>query len=88
MIAGRKSRERERQHGACTRIFCLGFFFLESRNTMFGSTNQSASDEDPCADPESYVRGGLTLTTFLLFLEDDPNITKIGSSSARQRNAI
>ena len=39
LIAGRKSRERERErerkrlHGACTRLV-----FLESRNTMFGSS--------------------------------------------------
>ena len=44
LIAGRKSREREREREsawACTRIFCFGLVFLESRNTMFGSTNQS-----------------------------------------------
>ena len=50
----------------------------------------------PCADPESFVRGeeggGATLTKFgfVLFDEgrDDPNITKSGPLSARQRNAI
>ena len=34
---------------------------------MFGSTNLSASDEDPCADPESYVRGGPTLQLWQRF---------------------
>ena len=46
-----------------------------------------------CADPESFVRGGLTLTRFFCcFLVDegrkDPNTTISGPSSARQRNAI
>ena len=44
-----------------------------------------------CADPESFVRGGPTLTTFFKFDEgrDDPNTIIIsGQSSARQRNAI
>ena len=48
-----------------------------------------------CADPESFVRGGPTLTTFfflLFFLVDegreDPSTTISGPSSARQRNAI
>ena len=47
-----------------------------------------------CADPESFVRGGSTLTTFFSFLfyfdegRKDPNTTISGSSTARQRNAI
>ena len=47
-----------------------------------------------CADPESSVRGGLTLTTFLFvwFLVDgerqDPNTTISGPLLARQRNDI
>ena len=43
-----------------------------------------------CADPESFVRGGPNLITFFLVVEgiEDPNITKNGPSSARQRNAI
>ena len=47
-----------------------------------------------CADPESFVRGGPTLTTFCLSLkrrEKNPNtviyIYINGPSSARQRNA-
>ena len=49
------------------------------------------------ADPEFFVRGGQTLTTFFFssffsFLVDqwweDPNTTISGPSSARQRNAI
>ena len=41
-----------------------------------------------CADPESFVRGGPTLTTFFLVGEgrDDPNTTKSGPSTARKRN--
>ena len=46
----------------------------------------------PCADPESFVRGGPNLISFFLFLVnegiDDPNITIDGPASARQRNAI
>ena len=63
LIEGRKSK-RERETAWCLHtdlLFWLGF--LESRNTMFGSTNlaTTASDEYPCADPESVVRGGPTL---------------------------
>ena len=56
MIAG------ERETAWCLHtnlLFWLGF--LESRNTMFESQINlvtTASDEDPCADPESFVRGG------------------------------
>ena len=64
LIADRKSRERERarererETALCLHTNLLSWLvFLESRNTMFESTNQCASDEDPCADPESYVRG-------------------------------
>ena len=48
----------------------------------------------PCADPESFVRGGPTLTVFVLFCfvfyegREDLNSTKRGPSSARQRNVI
>ena len=47
----------------------------------------------PSADPESFFRGGPTLTTFFfVFLvaegKEDPNTTKSGPSSARQRSAI
>ena len=48
----------------------------------------------PCADPESFVRGGPLLTFFfffvLFFLDEgrkDHNTTISGPSSARQRNA-
>ena len=47
-----------------------------------------------CADPESFARGGPTLTTvFFVFVffdegKEDPNSTKSRPSSARQRNAI
>ena len=41
-------------------------------------------------DPESFVRGGPTLTIFILVDEgrEDPSSTISGPSSARQRNAI
>ena len=45
--------------------------------------------EHPCADPETFVRGGPTLTSFLVDEKrDDPNTTKNGTSSSRQQNAI
>ena len=46
--------------------------------------------EPPCADPESFVRGGPTLIRFVLVNEgiEDPNTTKSDSLSARQRSAI
>ena len=51
--------------------------------------------EVACADTETFVRGGPTLTTFFfVFLsffnagKEDSNTTKSGPSSARQRNAI
>ena len=42
------------------------------------------------ADPESFVRGGPTLTTFVLVDggREVPNTTKSGASSACQRTAI
>ena len=50
---------------------------------------------DPCADPESFIRGGPTLTTFFfifIFLFDEgrenPGTTISGPSSAHQPNAI
>ena len=54
----------------------------------------AARVETYLADPESFFRGGPTLTTFLflLFLVDegreDPNTTISRPSSARQRNVI
>ena len=43
-----------------------------------------------CLDPESYVRGGPTLTLFFLVDEgrEDQNTTISGPSLARQQNAI
>ena len=42
-----------------------------------------------CADPDSFVRGGPTLTIFLVDKgREDPNTAIRGLSSARQRNAI
>ena len=43
-----------------------------------------------CADPDSFAKGGPTLTMFFLVDEwrKDPSTTLSGPSSARQRNAI
>ena len=46
---------------------------------------------DSCADPESFVKGGPTLTTFFFKVDEekkDPHSTISGPSSARQQNAI
>ena len=42
----------------------------------------------PCVDPESYVRGGPTLTFLVDEGREDQNTTIGGPSSDRQRNAI
>ena len=58
---------------------------------MFIFSKIQLFEVQPCADPESYVRGGqtLTLTSFLIDEgREDQNTTKCGPSSARQRNAI
>ena len=63
LIAGRNSRERE-SAWACTRIFCFGLFSMNLETQCLGQPINlvtTASDEDPCADPESFVRGGPTL---------------------------
>ena len=48
-------------------------------------------DKDTCADPESFVRGGPTLTTFFSLVYEErayPDTTISGPSPAHQRNAI
>ena len=47
--------------------FVLAWFLIESRNRPI-SLVTTASDEDPCAHPERFVRWGATLTTFFPFL--------------------
>ena len=45
--------------------------------------------DNSCADPESFVRGGPTLTFFQVDEgRKDPKPTLSGPSSARQQNAI
>ena len=50
--------------------------------------------DNPCADPESFVRGGPTMTTSFLFFvlvdegREDLNTTISGPSSALQQNVI
>ena len=56
----------------------------------------SVTKQNPCVDPENFVRGGPKLTTFFFFfsffLVDEgreyPNTTISRPSSVRQRNAI
>ena len=47
--------------------------------------------EGAYADPESFVRGGPTFTTFFFQFDEGrkgPNTSNSGQSTARQRNAI
>ena len=64
-------------------------------NNPFLYVNSKDADQTARADPESFDRGGLTLTSFSLLLlllllgeSEDPNTTISQLSSARQRNAI
>ena len=62
-------------------------------NKAISSHRVAAMRRRSCADPESFVRGSPTLTTFFFFLFffvffKDPSTTISGPSSARQRNAI
>ena len=41
-----------------------------------------------CADPESFARGGPTLTSFFDEGKEDPNSTKSGPPSTHQQNPI
>ena len=53
--------------------------------------NLIVDGHDSCADPEGFVRGDPTLTTFVFKVDkerEDPRPTLSGPSSARQRNAI
>ena len=63
---------------------------LIEKTLMYIFSKIQLFEVQPCADPESYVRGGPTLT--LIFVVDegseDQNTTIGGPSSARQRNAI
>ena len=63
-------------------LFEKTFMYIFSKIQLF--------EVQPCADPESYVRGGPILTLMFLVEEGrgDQNITIGGPSSARQRNAI
>ena len=51
--------------------FVLARFLRISKHNVLDLVT-TASDEDQCADPESFVRGGPTLTTFftVFFLEE------------------
>ena len=51
-----------------------------------GKKQKSYNSGQPCADPESFVRGGPTLSLFFLVDEgkEDPNTTISGPSSAQQ----
>ena len=53
--------------------------------------NLPVDGHDSCADPECFVRGDPTLTTFVFKIDEgreDPSPTLSGPSSARQRNTM
>ena len=55
---------------------------------MYIFSNLQLIQVQPCADPESYVRGGPTLIFLVDEGREDQNTTIGGPSSARQRNAF
>ena len=59
MIAGRKSRERVCMVLAHDSFVLARFLRISKHNVLDLVT--TASDEDQCADPESFVRGVPTL---------------------------
>ena len=83
--------ERERQHGACTRIFCLGLFSWNLEAQCLGQPINLLPMRTH-ARIQKVMSVGVQLcnsdNVFAFFRRADPNITKIGPSSARQRNAI
>ena len=78
----------------------LGNYFVLFVNTFVfpDPHNTNGLHEPACADPECFLRGGPTLTTFCFVLfvwggggdnegREDPKSTISGQSTARQRNA-
>ena len=62
---------------------------LIEKTLMYIFSKIQLFEVQPCADPESYVRGGPTLTFFLVDEgREDQNNTLGGTSLPRQRNAI
>ena len=75
--------------------FCIlkvtGVLHVIEKTLMYIFSKKQLFEVQTCVDPESYVRGGPTLTlTFFLVDEgrEDQNTTIGGPSLARQRNAI
>ena len=61
---------------------------LIEKTLMYIFSKIQLFEVQPCADPESYVRGGPTLTFLVDEVREDQNTTIGGPSSAHQRNAI
>ena len=59
-IGGSTSRERERDYMVLAHESFVLAWFLRISNQPINLVT-TASNEDPCADPESFVRGGPTL---------------------------
>ena len=88
---------------AYKRMLCLHRLRLNRKYEMICSPGKYSGQpvwnrnwafvQSACADPESCVREGPTLTTFFYFFlveegRDDPNSTVNGPLSARQQNTI
>ena len=61
---------------------------LPSQHSVSSHHWPSSETLHSCADTESFVRGGPTMTRLFVLLDErreDPNTTKYGQSSARQR---
>ena len=64
-----------------------GTFLLSCSSTQHSAIGEALTSNPSisCADPESFARGGPTLTRFFFYeSRKDPNCTKRGPSSARQ----
>ena len=79
----------------CSKNLDETFFILKvtgvliEKTLMYIFSKIQLFEVQPCADPKSYVRGGPTLTFFLVDeVREDQNITIGGPSSAHQQNAI
>ena len=77
---------RKRERAGCFTFIVLAVVLL---SVFFVSSSRCNEYDLPCADPESFVRGGPTLTTFLVDEgREDQSTTISGSLLVRQRNAF
>ena len=89
-MCGRHQSDQEKIGPNCLQLYCRQSQSNRKEPQPF------CSEQLYCADPENFVRGSPTLTTFFFFffffflrgVREDRKATKNGPSSARLRNAI